>query len=74
MSKADEFRLYAQECMEDARAADDKAARKQFLDLADLWLKAAAKLDASPVNGETASFPELVTPRRSGIIAHDPSE
>jgi hypothetical protein len=41
MTTAAEYRQFAQECIESARAATSEAARKQFLDIAKLWLIAA---------------------------------
>ncbi len=42
---AAEFRDYAQECMEWARAAHTDAARKNFLDMAKMWTLAATQID-----------------------------
>jgi hypothetical protein len=45
MTVAVEYRKYAQECLESARTADTDDVRKQFLDIAKLWLMAADRLD-----------------------------
>jgi hypothetical protein len=39
------YRQYAQECMDSARIATSDAVRTQFLELAQLWLAAAAQLE-----------------------------
>jgi hypothetical protein len=48
MTTPAEYRQFAQECIESARAATSEAARKQFLDIAKLWLMAARHLDGGP--------------------------
>jgi hypothetical protein len=40
-----DYRQYAQECMDSARAANSEAVRTQFLELAQLWLAAATELE-----------------------------
>jgi hypothetical protein len=45
MSKQDEFRQYAGECIESARTAPDVITRKSFLDLARMWMTAAQQMD-----------------------------
>jgi hypothetical protein len=45
MSKQDEYRQYANEAMESARLATSDAVRRQFLDLARMWMTAAQQLD-----------------------------
>jgi hypothetical protein len=45
MRTADEYRKYAQECMDSARVATLDAARVQFLELAQLWLSAATQIE-----------------------------
>ena len=45
MTTATDYQEYAQECMQGARDAKRAPVRKQFLDLAKLWLEAAARLD-----------------------------
>ena len=42
------YRKYAQECITCAREATNDAVREQFLELANLWLTAAARMDARP--------------------------
>jgi len=51
MTTATEYRQYAQECMVSAREATSDPIRKQFLDLATLWMTAAARIEGytSPV-------------------------
>ena len=49
MTTAAEFREYARECIESARDATSDPERLQFLDIAKLWLKAAARADAGTV-------------------------
>jgi hypothetical protein len=45
MSKADEYREYAKECIETARRATWDAARRQLLDTAKMWMAAAQRVD-----------------------------
>jgi hypothetical protein len=45
MTTAVEYRQYAQECIESARESTSEPVRKQFLDLAKLWMTAAERLD-----------------------------
>ena len=45
MSKQDEYRQYAGECLEGARAATSDELRRHFLELSKLWMTAAQKLD-----------------------------
>jgi hypothetical protein len=45
MTTAVEYRQYAQECIESAREATSEPVRKQFLELAKLWMTAAERLD-----------------------------
>jgi len=47
VTTADEYRQYAQECYESARIATSQAVRMQFVELAQLWLKAAQMMDDS---------------------------
>jgi len=46
MTTATEYRQYDQECIESAREAQTDPVRKQFLDLAKLWMTAAERVDA----------------------------
>jgi hypothetical protein len=52
MHTAAEYRQCAQECMDSARIATSEAARTQFLELAQLWLAAAAQVELR-ANGKT---------------------
>jgi hypothetical protein len=45
MSKSSEYRQYAEECLESARTATSEDERKQFLDLAKMWMTAAQQMD-----------------------------
>jgi len=45
MSKSGEYRQYAEECMESARAATSDEARQRFIEIAKLWLTAAQQID-----------------------------
>jgi hypothetical protein len=45
MSKADEFRRYAEEAMRGARGSNTDAKRKCFLDMARAWTQAADRSD-----------------------------
>lgn len=48
MTTAVEYRQYAAECVQSAQEATDDLVRKQFLEIAKLWLVAADRLDARP--------------------------
>jgi hypothetical protein len=52
MHTAEEYRQYAQECMEGARIATSDAVRMQFIELAKLWLTAAIQAERRG-NGKT---------------------
>lgn len=43
MSKANEFRIYANECFAWAKSADTQEKRKQFIELAQVWMQAAVQ-------------------------------
>ena len=45
MTTVTEYRQYARECMDSARAATSAPVRNQFLELAKLWLTTAARMD-----------------------------
>ena len=45
MTTEDEYRQFAEECMQWARAAESDAERKAFLDMARAWTDAAARMD-----------------------------
>jgi hypothetical protein len=57
MTTATEYRQYAQECMASARDTASDPVRKQFLDLAKLWMTAAERLDMR--SGLPAPFDKL---------------
>jgi len=52
MHTASEYRQYAQECLDSARIATTDAVRRQFLELAQLWLAAATQAELK-ANGKT---------------------
>jgi hypothetical protein len=43
MSKANEFQIYANECVAWAKSADTQEKRKQFIGLAQIWMQAAVQ-------------------------------
>jgi hypothetical protein len=45
MSTPNDFRRYADECLQSAENARDDFTRKRFLDLAKLWMTAARQRD-----------------------------
>jgi hypothetical protein len=45
MINADDFRQYAQECIESARVSESHAIRVNFLNMAKTWILAAAQID-----------------------------
>lgn len=63
MSKANEFQIYANECLAWAEAADTQEKRKQFLNLAGTWMHAAVQEDRG--NASRGSLDEMTT-RSSG--------
>jgi hypothetical protein len=48
MSSAKEFREYADECMDWARTARSERERAIFLEMAQTWMAAAARLERGP--------------------------
>ena len=67
MPTAQEYRQYAEECMESARTAPSREARKQCLDLARLWTRAAQKTDdgmSVPIEADASGPPR---PHRSVV-------
>ncbi len=72
MATANEYRQFAQECIESARVAASDPVRQQFLELARLWLNAASKMDTGialqpidtlqPIDGKKIE-PSLYSPR-----------
>ncbi len=61
MSKQDEYRQYAAECMESARIAKDDTVRKQLLDMAKMWMTAAQQMDdglSAPLAPEQIQKPQ----------------
>jgi hypothetical protein len=77
VSTAAEYRQNAQECIEGARQAANDAIRKQFLDLAKLWMIAADKMDAGevlPDDSEEFGRVDGPVPRRhSGVLSDEPN-
>jgi hypothetical protein len=63
MSKANEFQIYANECLAWAEAADTQEKRKQFLKLAGTWMHAAVQEDRG--NAFRGGLDEMTT-RDSG--------
>jgi hypothetical protein len=57
MHTAAEYRQYAQECIDGARAANSDAVRTQFLELAEVWLAAAAALELQKGIGDDLRAP-----------------
>jgi hypothetical protein len=47
MSRSDEYRQIAHECIEGARTSRSAEQRKQLLELAKMWITAASMLDNS---------------------------
>jgi hypothetical protein len=70
---ATDYRIYARECIESARAATSEEVRKQFLDLAKLWMTAAEKADHPvPVNSETFQRPDGPAPgKQNGTLCNE---
>lgn len=60
MHTASEYRQYAQECMDSARIATTEAVRRQFLELAQLWLATAVHAELK-ANGKT-TWPTIKNP------------
>jgi hypothetical protein len=47
MTTITDYKKYAQECIQSARSATSDPVRKQFLELAKLWMTAAGRMAAS---------------------------
>ena len=45
MSSPEQYRQYAEECIESARHATSDDVRKHFLDLAKMWMTAAKQME-----------------------------
>jgi hypothetical protein len=78
VTTATEYRQYAQECIESARAAISDPVRKQFLDIAKLWMMAADKLDAGalPHEAESEKLARMdghTHPTQRGVESNEPS-
>jgi hypothetical protein len=59
MPTPDEFRCYADECLDSARDATSEAERKAFLDMARTWTQAALRVQpADDANNPLASKPD----------------
>jgi hypothetical protein len=65
MLTAAEYRQYAQECMDNARAANDEAVRIQFLQLARLWLAAATQLELRKKGDGATTWPGIDRPSQN---------
>jgi hypothetical protein len=52
MSTPEQFREFADECMAWARRAKSERERKQFLDMARVWMTAAQQLDDSATRAD----------------------
>jgi hypothetical protein len=63
MSRANEFQIYANECLAWAEAADTQEKRKHFLNLAGTWMHAAVQEDRA--NASRSGLDEMTT-RDSG--------
>jgi hypothetical protein len=57
MKTAAEYRAMAEECFKWAREAKEKEVRASLLQLAQVWLDAASKLDGQPLT-RTQSAPD----------------
>jgi hypothetical protein len=66
MTTAVEYRQYAQECIQSARDATNDTVRKQFLDLAKLWMTAADRLDARGLPLQPDKLDGQKPPRSAG--------
>jgi hypothetical protein len=62
MKTAVEYRAMAEECFKWAREAHSKAARVSLLQLAQVWLDAASKLDGLPSSTRTPLAPDAPAP------------
>jgi hypothetical protein len=57
MTTPDEYRQFADECMQAARNAKTEAERKAFLDMARTWTKVAADLTGGEVSIQPPDAP-----------------
>jgi len=56
MSKANEFQIYANECLAWAKTADTEEKRKQFLGLARTWMQAAVPEERGNASRDDQSY------------------
>jgi hypothetical protein len=57
MSTANEYRQFAEECLRAARSATTEQEKKAFLDMAQLWIQAAAQVAAGGTDLDTDVHP-----------------
>ncbi len=68
---ANEYRRYAKECIDSAREALSESVRKQFFDLAKLWMTAAERMDARGAASQPIS--KLDGHAANRAVSHDAS-
>jgi hypothetical protein len=72
VTTAAEYRSYARECFESARAAPSDEVSLHFLEIAKLWLMAAAKLDGANMDREILdAVSAIATQRQSGVASRE---
>jgi hypothetical protein len=62
MSKADDFRQYADEALRSANEAKSEKQKQALIDLARTWTQAALKADASAFNHKAPKYAARMTP------------
>jgi hypothetical protein len=62
MSKADDFRQYADEALHSASETKSEKQKQALIDLARTWIQAALKADASTFNDKPPKYAVGMTP------------
>jgi hypothetical protein len=62
MSKADDFRQYADEALHSASETKSEKQKQALIDLARTWIQAALKADASTCNDKPPKYAVGMTP------------
>ena len=65
MKTAAEYRAMAEECFKWASEARSDAVRKSYLQLAQVWITSASKLDALPVTRSTPMTDQITKTTRA---------
>ncbi len=67
---AKRYREYADECMGSAKTAKSDKDRRSYLQMAETWLKAAAKFEKARRAGRVPSAPQITQDPSAGRHGH----